>query len=96
MGLVTSSGAGPPVAGENLMPLYSGGIVAGGDVDAPGPAARPDGEAHHRGGAVPVGEIADNAVAGHHFGGGGGKGLGPEAGVVADDHPWEARPSCLR
>ena len=62
--------------------------MAGGDVDAPGPAARPNGEAHHRGGAVPVGEIADNAVAGHHFGGGGRKGLGLEAGVVADDHPF--------
>jgi hypothetical protein len=26
MGWVTASGAGPPVAGENLMPLYSGGL----------------------------------------------------------------------
>ena len=26
MGLVTASGAGPPVAGENLMPLYSEGL----------------------------------------------------------------------
>ena len=26
MALVTFDGAGPPVAGENLMPLYSGGL----------------------------------------------------------------------
>lgn len=26
MALVTGEGAGPPVAGENLMPLYSGGL----------------------------------------------------------------------
>ena len=55
---------------------------------APARLARPNGETHHRGGAVPGGEIADDAVAGHHFGGGGGKGLGLEAGIVADDHPF--------
>ena len=63
------------------------GVMTGGDVDAAGPPARSDGEAHHRGGAIPLGEIADNAVAGHHFRRRGGKGLGAKAGVVADYHP---------
>ena len=48
--------------------------------------AGPGGETHHRRGAIPGGEMAGDAVARHHLRGGGGKGLGPEAGIVADHH----------
>ena len=86
MALVTVDGAGPPVAGENLMPLYSGGLWLAVMLMAPACLACPGGETHHRRGAIPGGEMAGDAVAGHHLGGGGGKGLGPEAGIVADHH----------
>ena len=85
MGWVTVSGAGPPLAGENLMPLYSEGLWLA-VIDGPGALAFPDGETYHRRGAIPGGEMAGDAVAGHHLRGGSGKGLGPEAGVVADHH----------
>ena len=76
----------PPAGGRELDAVVLRGIVAGGDVDAPGALAFPDGITHHRRGAIPGGEMAGDAVSRHHLGGGGGKGLGLEAGIIADHH----------
>ena len=76
----------PAAGGRELEAVVLRGIVAGGNVDAPGTLGFPDGETHHRRGAIPGGEMAGDTVSRHHLGGGGGKGLGPEAGIVADRH----------
>ena len=48
------TGPGHRWRGENLMPLYSGGLWLAVMLMPPARLARPDGETHHRRGAVPV------------------------------------------
>ncbi len=59
-------------------------VVRAGDHDAAGPAAPVDGVAERRGGGDRIGQLDRNAGGGDDLSAGARKGLGAEAGVVAD------------
>ena len=82
-----SGSMAPPNSIADLETVIRAGVVRGGDVDRAAGFLIHDREGDDRGGGGAVGQVDLQAVAGQHFGHGGGKVLAVEAFVVPDHDP---------